>query len=198
MRPTARHDLFSQLTRMPAASSYGSHAHRHMDKQTAMNQAHQLLKGEKADTLSGSMMRQIVIGIVLLLSGAMAWVYTSMPHIIGDGSYDLTVHVSSNLGPPSAVSCEAFSRREHAEFALNDFLPSETKQHSATADPYNGQPLTVSIPVSDRTSMSGRELQRFQFRYLVVLAQMPDGRRVGKLLEIPDAGVAREVSVVLP
>lgn len=144
------------------------------------------------------MRRIAVAGVLLLVAGAAAWVYTSTTHILWDGGFDLTVRVSSDPGPPRSVTCEAFGRRDAAEYALDHLLPPETGLWSASADPFIGEPLNVFVPVSGRESMSGRELKRSQFRHLVVIAVLPDGRRVGKLTDIPDGRVSRELSVALP
>jgi hypothetical protein len=133
----------------------------------------------------------------LLVPGTV-WLYTSTTYIIWDGEFDLTVHVSSDPGPPRSVTCEAFGFREGGEYVRENLLPPETRLWSTTEDPFVGEPLTVHVPQSGQDSMSGRELQRFQFRYLVVVAELPDGRRVGKLVDIPDCRVAREVSIALP
>jgi hypothetical protein len=144
-------------------------------------------------------MRWTLLGVAfLLIAGALLWVYTSTTYIIWDGQFDLSVRVSSSLGPPRSVSCQACSHREQAEYVLEHLLPPEGRLWSATADPFAGEPLTVNVPVSGRDSMSGRELRRGQFRWLVVIAVLPDGRRAGKLVEIPDGRVCREVSVELP
>ena len=94
--------------------------------------------------------------------------------------------------------CAPFGYRDAAEYVLEHMPPHETPWRSVTADPFAGQPLTVKVPVSGRTSMSGRTLRRYQFQYLVVFAVLPDGRRVRKLVEIPDGRVSREVAVSLP
>jgi hypothetical protein len=141
---------------------------------------------------------KLLVVACLLVAGAVLWVCASTTYIIWDGGYDLTVRVSSSPGPPRSVSCQACGRREAAEYVLEHLLPPETRSYSATADPFAGEPLTVNVPVSGRESMTGRQLSRFQFRWLVVIAVLPDGRRVGKLVEIPDGEVSREVRVELP
>lgn len=144
------------------------------------------------------MWRTLLVIALLLAVGAAVWVYTSATYIIWDGGYDLTVRVTSNPGPPQSVSCQARGRREDAEYVLEHLLPPETQLWSATADPFASKPLTVHVPVSGRVSRSGRQLSRTQFHWLVVIAVLPDGRRVGKLVEIPDGRVSREINVELP
>jgi hypothetical protein len=140
------------------------------------------------------MRRALVITALVILITAVAIEFTAMT--IWDGSFDLTVKVTSSDGPIEAVWCQA-ENRESAEFALKD-LKLEPSRWSAAADPFRGQPLTVPVPISGRDSPLGRELGRTQFRDLVVIAQVRDGRRLGKLVEIPDCRVSREVSVQFP
>jgi hypothetical protein len=143
-------------------------------------------------------MRQaLLFGVLLVAGGAVAWEFFPIPVIIGDGIFDLTVHVSSSAGPLRSVSCHACSRREDAEWIV-EHLMAESPIWSTTAEPFDGQPLTVPVPFTVRVSPCGRELRRSQHGYLVVLAQLNDGRRIGKRVEIPDIRLASAVTVSLP
>jgi hypothetical protein len=144
------------------------------------------------------MRRAILIIALLIVAGALAWEFGPIKVTVWDGGFDLTVNVSSSTGPLRSVSCAAFSQHEDAEFVLEHLLPPETRFCSTVADPFEGQPLIINVPVSGRDSPLGRELRRSQFRHLVVIGQLEGGRRIGKLVEIPDGRVSREVSVVLP
>ena len=144
------------------------------------------------------MRRAALITAALIVAGLLAWEFVPLQVTIWDAGYDLAVQVSSTTGPLRSVSCEAFPRREAAADFLKYLLPPETRLWSTVADPFAGEPLTVHISVSGRDSPSGRELQRFQFRYLLVVGQLQNGRRVGKLVEIPDERLSREISVELP
>ena len=144
------------------------------------------------------MRRKVVAVTLVIVVSAVVWVYTSTTHIIWDGGYDLTVRVSGDPGPPRSVSCETFGHRQDAEEAAARRMPPGSRMWSTVADPFDGQPITVKVAVSGRDSMSGRELRRSQFRYLVVVAVLPDGQRVSKLVDIPDGRVSREVSVTVP
>jgi hypothetical protein len=141
--------------------------------------------------------RAVLIVLVLVVAGALAWEFVPIQVTHWDGGFDLAVTVTCGAGPLRAVSCEAFGRREDADEAL-EFLMRPLSQWSASAKPFAAEPLTVHVPVSGRASPSGRELSRFQFRHLVVIGEFHDGRRVGKLVEIPDSGVSRKLSVTLP
>jgi hypothetical protein len=144
------------------------------------------------------MRRALLITAVLLGAGALACEFIPLGYSIWDGDFDLRVNVSSTAGSLRAVTCQACSHSEEAEYILDHLLPPETDLWSTVADPFDGQPLTVRVPVSGRTSPCGRELDRSQFRYLVVIGQLKDGRRMGKLVDIPDCRVSREVTVSLP
>jgi hypothetical protein len=142
--------------------------------------------------------RALIIIIAVPVAGVLAWEFIPAQVLVWDGSFDLTVRVESAGDRPRSVTCEAFGRREYAEAAVADGLPPESRKWSTSADPFDGQPLTVRVAVNGRESPFGRELRRSQFRYLAVVAVLPDGQRVGKLAEIPDGRVSREVSVTLP
>jgi hypothetical protein len=144
------------------------------------------------------MPRKPLAVVLVLVTGGLVWFYTSAQYIIWDGGFDLTVHVTSSAGPLRSVTCRAYGQRDDAEQAAKYLLPPESDLWAAQADPFTGEPLTLNIPLSGRDSMSGRELSRFQFRHLVVIGQLQDGRRVSKLVEIPDCRVSRDVSVALP
>ena len=70
--------------------------------------------------------------------------------------------------------------------------------YAVVADPFRGEPLSVKIGISERVSGFGRTLSYSQHRFLVVLAEWPDGRRVCKVVEIPEVRVSKEVTVELP
>lgn len=117
---------------------------------------------------------------------------------VGVGSFKLSVHVASQGEKPRSVTCEVFSSRKEAEEVLEYLVPPEIKSRSASADPFVGQPLTVTVMFTTRETSGGRLLKRRQFEYLVVIATMPNGERVGKLEMIPDGRVSQELVVVLP
>lgn len=143
------------------------------------------------------MRRTLFVVVAVVAAGVLAWEFIPVQVMIWDGSFDLTVRVESRAGQPQSISCQALGGRETAAQVLADLSPPESRW-SAVADPFDGRPLIVHVPVSGRESPFGRELARSQFRFLVVIADLADGRRVGKLVDIPDGRVSREVSVVVP
>src|SRR5262249_26194705 len=83
--------------------------------------------------------------------------------LIRAGLFDWPVNVSSTAGPLCSVSCQACGDRDLAEHVLKSRRPFESDLWAVIADPFEGEPLTVKVPVSGRTSPFGREVSRYQF-----------------------------------
>jgi hypothetical protein len=136
---------------------------------------------------------------VLALGLALAWEFVPIQVIIWDGEFPLSVEVTAEGDPPRRVSCQVYpwpeaAERDHAAAELHE----TTWTPVTAADPYTGQPLVVRVRCSGRESPLGRELSWYQFRYLVVSAEWPDGRRAAKLLTTPDGRGSRSVRVSFP
>jgi hypothetical protein len=116
---------------------------------------------------------------------------------VGDGVYKLTVRVQWSKERPKAVMlCARYHRREAEWFVANaarDHLPWQKK-----VDPFDGGPLTVSVWFGGRSSEFWGTSWSKQERYLAIVAKLEDGRRVGKVVEIPDRKTSRELVVALP
>jgi hypothetical protein len=139
----------------------------------------------------------IGIGIVVVVATILLMEFGSVK--ICDGSYDLSVTVKSTSSAPlAAVSCEAFGRLEQAEWGLEYLPPPESKHWSASAEPFTGEPLIVSIPLSFRESGLGRTWGDSQFRGLLVIVRYRDGKRMGQAIEIPHRRDSRSVRVEFP
>jgi hypothetical protein len=78
--------------------------------------------------------------------------------------------------------------------------PPETRTHAAVADPFAGAPLAVPVPISykTRSALLWSNSRYNQMRFLVVIVQYRDGRREGRLVEIPDLRVSRSLRVEFP
>lgn len=140
---------------------------------------------------------KLIVAVIVLVSVCL-WEFIPVQVIVWDGGFDLTVTVSSNAGPLRSISCQAFGHRDSADYAVEQLLPMEADHWSTHVEPFSGEPLTVFVPLSGRKSPSGRELSRMQFRHLAVIGQLQDGRRVGKVVVIPDCRVSHKVSVTFP
>ncbi len=148
------------------------------------------------------MRRAIVATVAVLAAGVLAWEFIPITKLIHDGGYNLTVHVESQAGQPKSVSCQTFGTREDADDAVTwevTYLqPPQWPRYRSVADPFNARPLAVEVPVCWGESPFGRTTGRGQFRFLVVIATLAGGRRVSKVVDIPDGRVSREVTVELP
>jgi hypothetical protein len=144
------------------------------------------------------MWRKLTAIVAIFAVGVLAWEFVPIQVTVWDGDFALTVRIESPDGQPKAVSCKAFSSREGAEEAIAYLPPPKSPMWSAIAAPYDGQPIKVRVEISGRESPFGRELRPFQCRFLAVTAVLADGRQVGKVVEIPDRHVSREVSVSFP
>lgn len=146
----------------------------------------------------GAMGLTLVIVGILVVAAALAWEFVPLQVTIWDGAFDLTVNASSTAGPLRSVRCKACMRREEAEFTLEHPSNPESIGGSILREPFDGNPISVIVPLSGRSSPSGRELRRTQYQFLVVVGNLQDGRQIAKLVEIPDCRLSREVSVSLP
>jgi hypothetical protein len=145
-----------------------------------------------------------VLVALLLIGGGLLLAYRSQ-RMVWVGGFHLTVNASSTSGPLRWVTCAAVPTRPYAELALekvharNDASSSRLGEpFDVTIDPFDGTPINVYIRVMGHDSISGRQLSRTQHSYLVVIAELENGERVGKIVAIPDGRVSREVSVSLP
>jgi hypothetical protein len=138
----------------------------------------------------GLLMRYVlVVGAVALIAASLAWEFIPLQVMIWDGGYNLTVHVDSTAGRLEAVDCRAVTEAGAEELLANLFPPTTE---------FAGQPVIVGVQTSGRCSPCGRELARFQSSHLVVIGQLHDGRRFGKVVVIPDGRESSEVRVSLP
>ena len=118
-----------------------------------------------------------------------------------DGLWPLSITVVSAPGSQiQSVSGEAFSSPEVAQQSVEHLAPPETFTYAAVADPFRGETLTLSVPTSVRTrsALVWSDSRYNQMRWLVVLAQYVDGRREGRLIEIPDLRQARSLRIEFP
>jgi len=118
-----------------------------------------------------------------------------------DGAVLLTVTLTSaSRSRIASVSCEAFFSEEHARQALEFLIPPERGRWSVVADPYTGRPLQVEVGTSERTRSSLLwSFSRYsQFRHLVVIVRYADGRREGRLCDIPHLRKSRSLWVEVP
>ena len=141
--------------------------------------------------------RAVLTASVLVAGGVLAWEFVPLRVAVWSGSYDLSVRFECPGGVPASVACSPFVRRADAEsvIAAED---SRSPEWDSVSSPFDGRPITVRIPVGGRDSPFGRQLERWQPKYLAVVATLADDRQVGKVLEIPDPRVSKVVVVAVP
>ena len=148
--------------------------------------------------MSRSTRKSLVAALTLSAPALLAWEFVPIPVKLWSGSFDLIVRVECQSGQPRMVSCGAFANHDEAAQILSAVLRHKTETFENATDQFDSGLITVRVRSTGRDSPLGRELARAQFRYLVVVAELPDGRRVGTLAEIPDGRVCRELTVTLP
>ena len=159
-------------------------------------------------------MRKIVITLILLFAvGFLVIEFGSV--CIGDGGYSLEVYVTSSAEASiHAVWCGVAP--DPQSVFPKEFKPLKAEQVLATYDaetisrfgdfpwqttarPFRGEPLSVIVPVTTRTSIVfERGLAYRQYRALIVAVEFRGGKRAGKVVEIPHARISRSVAVTFP
>lgn len=129
----------------------------------------------------------VVAGLLLL--------YDRATTLLGSGGVNLLVRIHSEF-PVREASTEVFWQREQAASATKVCSPDALRDVVPTSG-LRGEPFEVWVPIDTRISGLGLTNTRVQTRYLVLVAVLADGRRVGKVVELPDARESREVTVRL-
>jgi hypothetical protein len=144
-------------------------------------------------------MRGLVFTLALVIVTAVLFV--PFYEIVDDGARPVSVTIRSASGLAiQSVSGEAFGSAESAEPTLQNLSPPETFIHSSTQDPYLGEKLAVPVPTSEHSkhSLVWNYRSFYQFKTLVVIVQYANGRREGRMIEIPDLRQKRDIVVEFP
>lgn len=143
--------------------------------------------------------RAVLIGLVLGAAAFLAVECAPGNYYDWDGGYHLTVHVETASPPPTWVVLYPVGQRDVAERWCSEAPgPSHFEPGTATTvrPPAGVTQVGVRIQTGGReTALLGRELARYQERYLLVAAEWPDGRRSCRVVDIPDGRESREVRV---
>ena len=95
------------------------------------------------------MRRLWVILLVMAIAVSLLCLIHKFQTVTLDGDYDLTIRIESPGQSMRAVCCESIGCRQWAENAVEYLLPPES-HYRAVADPYEGQPMRVHVPVTWR------------------------------------------------
>jgi hypothetical protein len=144
-----------------------------------------------------------VVGLLLLLLLLLRLLDANYPVTIirEGGHWPISVTIVSTSGSRIAsASCEVGPSDEWGRYVLEHLAPPESPMHSVVEDPFLGQPLCVTVPTGAKTeeSLLRSKTTHSQYRHLVVIVRYADGRREGRLCEIPDLRKARSVRVEFP
>ena len=137
--------------------------------------------------------------VVVLMAGAIGFV--PFWTIWDDGNWPLTVTVRSTSGSAiRAVSAEALDETDSVRYFLDQPIPPDDKHHSASQTPFVGEPLIVNVPTSStiRGSLLWSYTRYYQYRKLVVVVEYQDGKREGRVVDIPDLHKNRMVTMEVP
>ena len=145
--------------------------------------------------------RVLVTGIALTLIVMGCLAFVPLSKICEDGTLPLTVTIRSAAASNiRAVSAEAFGNSKDAEYVLENTVPPETKRYSASQARFTGQNLTIDVPIgyTTRGALLWHFSRYYQFTKLVVLVEYVDGKRTGRLVDIPDLHHSQEIPVEVP
>jgi hypothetical protein len=146
----------------------------------------------------------LMIACVLGLLGFVVWGYFEEYKLDSRG-YFLIIHVECQRDRPKLVACIASFRLQQAQATadkINQYSFENAQigrtMDSVVSDPFEGQPLKMENVYYHHTSYFGRTLSWSQNSFLAVYAEWPDGRKMCKVLEIPDARISKEMTIRLP
>src|SRR5580698_6274196 len=123
----------------------------------------------------------VVLSVVgVIVAGSLFW-----PIRHWYGGFELTVDVSAPGERPKWIWLGQRREKERAEGLLAGMLHVDRKDmidasESVIVDPFDGQPHSLHVALSGRDTPIFGALEETQHgRFLIVIAEMPDGRRVG-------------------
>jgi hypothetical protein len=107
---------------------------------------------------------------------------------------------SASGSPVREVSAEAMDNPDTVRYVLEYLIPPEGSRYSASQAPFVGDPLVVSVPTSYTThgALLWYCARFYQYRKLVVIVEYQDGKREGRVVDIPDLHKSRMVAVEVP
>lgn len=122
--------------------------------------------------------------------------------------YFLIVQIESKEQPIILACFENFRKEQAAGWVENinrtsvqvvkNDLRWRSSTDSAVVHPFDGKPIKLENTCYDDRSLFGRTVNWSQNYYMTVYAEWGDGRKVCKIVEIPDARISKEMSIQLP
>lgn len=139
----------------------------------------------------------IAVLAVLVGIGGLVLFYDASVVSLCSCAYELSIVVyDDRIADIEELTCEAFGIIDDAEFQHYVRRPWKPF-YGVSAPHFRGEPVIVTIPYGDRVSPLGRSRPTYPFTKLVIVAQYKDGRRSGKLVDIPKPSEAQSIVVSL-
>jgi hypothetical protein len=135
------------------------------------------------------------IFLSLALGGGLYLAYGVMVVAVGSGAIYPNVRLVSAT-PIRVAGVEAIGRPDGLEYPIEYAGPNNLR-YPVPDEGLRGGWFETRVPTASRTNGFGCEYGYCQRRYLAVVADLADGRRVAKVVELPDGRESREVTVAL-
>jgi hypothetical protein len=98
--------------------------------------------------------------------------------------------------PIRVAGVEAIGRPDGLEYPI-EFAGPNNLRYPVPDEGLRGVGFQTRVPTGSTINGFGCEYGYYQFRFLAVVADLADGRRVRKVVELPDVRTVREVTVAL-
>src|SRR5579872_3948877 len=136
-----------------------------------------------------SLLQKLFVTVVILLVVTVLGLF-SLFHSLGVGSYSLTVYIHCADQLPKKVLCLTTSRKEWVN-RFDDQPPVLERFHEVNDDSileknFDGQPIKMQLKFTDDVSFFGLRRTCHHDQFLIVCAEWSNGRRVLKVVEIPN------------
>ena len=133
----------------------------------------------------------VVSAIVVLLFGQVA---------VWDGHFPLSIQIENKQDLSiRTVRCEAFGHLIEAQCVVDQTIARQPCDVEMEEMPYTGNALEIHVPCFGKDLASlPIHISRGQAEYLAVVAELNDGRRLGKVVGIPDGRVSHSLTVEVP
>jgi hypothetical protein len=132
--------------------------------------------------------------VIVAFAAVLLFVVDNVQVEVWNGHFPLQVNLGGTQDRKIVeVAAETLSRIEYADYVRT--APSKLDLHPERVNWVDGQPFTVRVPCSGRTSTFGREYGYTQFKLLVLQISFIDGEVAFIPVEIPDGRKVRNVTV---
>src|SRR5262245_50463623 len=148
-------------------------------------------------------MRAVLLMLILLLSSIMLLSCMGLGNVrgLGVGQFDLSVSAKSEK-PIRAIFRQVYYDRAYALMSLETMagrgIWPAAYDKMIVREPFTDGPIELGVPTESVHDVYDRLLQLWWFPHLVVVAEFKDGKRAGKLIDIPDPRESTEITVTLP